>query len=502
MEKSQKQKKFFSLKLKWALGTSIGSFLIFCMVAMSLFSAFTQNLLNSERELLNSGMNVINQQLGRSNTTLNKTGINNIIIPEHERDDFVNGQRYRRPIIQELSDSHLIVNIYTPNKQNIFSTGKPLSHAQFSQSKRIREVSGPEHNVLAGTQAIYSNRGHKLIGYLKVENSLNAYYKSYNQFKLVCFFAMLLVILTSGLLGYFLSYFLLQPLGDIHDTVKEISKDPTKNIRVPVTGRNDELAELTAMFNEMLDRMQRYIDQQSQFVGDVSHELRTPVAIIQGHLEMLQRWGKDDPQVLAESLNASLAETKRMKNLVQEMLDLSHAEQVEINFRNQRTVVNDVVHQVFNNFKMLYPEFTFTLDDDLHSPVISDVYRDHLEQVLVILCDNAIKYSQDRKEIHISLSRGMNTVEIGVQDFGEGIAPEDIKKVFDRFYRVDKARSRKKGGNGLGLSIAKRLIEGYHGSITLESSLGAGSIFRIILPIVEDDDIEDDQAKTDQQDNN
>ena len=96
----------------------------------------------------------------------------------------------------------------------------------------------------------------------------------------------------------------------------------------------------------------------------------------------------------------------------------------------------------------------------------------------------------------------MNTVEIGVQYFGEGIAPEDIKKVFDRFYRVDKARSRKKGGNGLGLSIAKRLIEGYHGSITLESSLGAGSIFRIILPIVEDDDIEDDQAKTDQQDNN
>ena len=96
----------------------------------------------------------------------------------------------------------------------------------------------------------------------------------------------------------------------------------------------------------------------------------------------------------------------------------------------------------------------------------------------------------------------MNTVEIGVQDFGEGIAPEDIKKVFDRFYRVDKARSRKKGGNGLGLSIAKRLIEGYHGSITLESSLGAGSIFRIILPIVEDDDVEDDQAKTDQQDNN
>lgn len=486
MENEKKQKKFFSLKLKWALGTSIGSFIIFCIVAMSLFSAFTQNLLSAERELLNSGMSVISQQLSRSDTPLSRAQINDIIIPERGRDEFVNGQRYRRPIFRELSDSHLVINVYSPEKKNVFSTGKRLSNDQFSKTKQVKVVKGPEHKILAGTQAIYSRNNHHLIGYLQIENSLNAYYKSYKQLELVCFFAMLLVILTSGLLGYFLSYFLLQPLGDIHDTVKEISKDPTKNIRVPVTGRNDELAELTAMFNEMLDRMQRYIDQQSQFVGDVSHELRTPVAIIQGHLEMLQRWGKDDPKVLNDSLAASLSETKRMKNLVQEMLDLSRAEQVEINFRNQRTVVNDVVHQVYNNFQMLYPDFTFTLDDDLNSPVTSNIYRDHLEQVLVILCDNAIKYSQERKEVHISLSRGMNTVEIGIQDFGEGISPEDAKKVFDRFYRVDKARSRKKGGNGLGLSIAKRLVEGYHGSITLESSLGAGSIFRIILPIVND----------------
>ena len=300
------------------------------------------------------------------------------------------------------------------------------------------------------------------------------------------------MVLASGLLGYFLSSFFLQPLSGIHDTVKAISKDPTKDIRVPKVNRNDELAELIEMFNEMLDRMQRYLDQQSQFVSDVSHELRTPVAIIQGHLEMLQRWGKDDPQVLDDSLAASLVETKRMKNLVQEMLDLSRAEQVEINFRDQRTVVNDVVHQVFNNFKMLYPDFTFTLDDDVDEKISVNIYRDHLEQVLVILCDNAVKYSGERKEIHLTLSRGMNTVEIGVQDFGEGIAPEDAQRVFDRFYRVDKARSRKKGGNGLGLSIAKRLIEGYHGSITLESSLGGGSIFWIILPIVEEDNLDTD----------
>ncbi|MCQ2569977.1 MAG: cell wall metabolism sensor histidine kinase WalK, partial [Limosilactobacillus sp.] len=99
--------------------------------------------------------------------------------------------------------------------------------------------------------------------------------------------------------------------------------------------------------------------------------------------------------------------------------------------------------------------------------------------------DNAVKYSTNRPEVDFSLSRSAKFVEIGIQDYGEGIADDEIDKVFDRFYRVDKARSRKKGGNGLGLAIAKRLIEGYHGTITLESTLGSGSVFTIQLPIVE-----------------
>lgn len=486
MKKKTDGKRFISLKLKWAIGTAIGSLIIFFIVVCAMFSSFTQNLYRQERQLLDQGMTNISRQLGRVNQPLTKRNITEILDPDSVRNSVVNGAVYQRPVVKELSDGHLVVNIYNPQKQNILSTGHYLLAPHLNRHRQIRVASGVKHKIITGQGPIYSQHGHRLIGYLQVENKLNAYYRSYHQLELVCVFAMCLVALASGLLGYFLSFLLLRPLGDIHDTVKAVSKDPTKNIRVPVTKRNDELAELTTMFNEMLDRMQRYIDQQTQFVSDVSHELRTPVAIIQGHLELLQRWGKDDKKVLNDSLNASLIETKRMKNLVQEMLDLSRAEQVEINFRNQRTVVNDVVHQVYNNFKMLYPEFTFTLDDDLKEPITANIYRDHLEQVLVILCDNAVKYSTDRKEIHMSLSRGMNTVEISIQDFGEGIAPEDVKRVFDRFYRVDKARSRKKGGNGLGLSIAQRLIKGYHGSIALESSLGAGSLFRIILPIVED----------------
>ncbi|MDT0901800.1 sensor histidine kinase, partial [Staphylococcus pseudintermedius] len=143
------------------------------------------------------------------------------------------------------------------------------------------------------------------------------------------------------------------------------------------------------------------IEQQKQFVEDVSHELRTPVAVIEGHLSMLQRWGKNDPEILDEALLASQQEISRMKSLVQEMLDLSRAEQVELHYANETTQAKEVTYQVFNNFKMLYPEFLFTIDDDLAEEETLAIYRNHFEQVIIIILDNAVKYSTDRKEVHL-----------------------------------------------------------------------------------------------------
>ncbi|WP_032791182.1 sensor histidine kinase, partial [Lacticaseibacillus paracasei] len=253
----------------------------------------------------------------------------------------------------------------------------------------------------------------------------------------------------------------------------------------PALKRNDELGDLVLEFNGMLDRIQRYIDQQGEFVQDVSHELRTPVAILEGHLQLLNRWGKDDPEVLAESLTASLQEVTRMKSLIQEMLDLTRADQVDIQFPNAVVDVHQTVQQVVGDFRMIHPEFTFTLDDDLEQKTFVRMYRNHLEQVMIILLDNAVKYSTDRKEIHVSMAENsVSGVAVAVQDFGEGIAEADRRRVFNRFYRVDKARSREKGGNGLGLSIAQQLVESYHGQIEVDSALGHGSIFRIDLPTI------------------
>jgi len=255
------------------------------------------------------------------------------------------------------------------------------------------------------------------------------------------------------------------------------------NVRADRANVNDEFYDLVNILNRMIDRLQSLIGAQQQFVSDVSHELRTPVTIVKGHMDLLNRWGKDEPEVLEDSIKSSLAEMQRMETLINEMLNLTRAEQIPIENVQEVTEVGGLVHRVFDNFKLIHPDFIFTLDDDLTQDANVKVRQDHMEQILIILADNAVKYSLDRKEIHFALSQTTNRVEIGIQDFGEGLSSEDAARVFDRFYRVDKARSRAKGGNGLGLSIAQRLVKAYGGEITLESALGSGSVFTIRLPL-------------------
>ncbi|MFD1417176.1 sensor histidine kinase [Companilactobacillus keshanensis] len=303
------------------------------------------------------------------------------------------------------------------------------------------------------------------------------------------------------LIGVLISYLavnqVLNNLKVISRTIDDLNKKPDSDSRIKLRKRDDEIYDLTININKMLDRMQAYTNQQKEFVEDVSHELRTPVAVLEGHLNMLQRWGKDDPEVLNDSINSSLQELKRMQSLIQEMLDLTRVEQIDSDYLKQTTEVKPLFTQVYNDFKMLHPDFVINFDDDIREGSLVQIYRNHLEQVLVILLDNAFKYSADRKEISLSASTNSALLEVVVQDYGLGIAKNDLKRVFNRFYRVDKARSRKRGGNGLGLSIAKRLIEIYHGSLEVESVVGSGTVFKIELPIVtiEPDDGDDKPKK-------
>ena len=386
------------------------------------------------------------------------------------------------------NDQQFNVQVYGTNRKEIFKTqswndGEAIGNDVKTIVKKLKNG----QTIVQTSTPILSNKSRVLIGYLSITNRLVNLQQLKQELNQVALITIFMSGIIAVFLGYLLSYQMTKPIKKIQEIISSISEENISTKRIKVSEKNDEFAIVSEHFNELLDKISFYIEQQKHFVEDVSHELRTPVAIVEGHLKLLNRWGKDDPEVLEESLQASLVELQRMKTLVQEMLDLSRAPQVKEQYKDATTNVTEVAKQVVHNFRVLYPEFTFTFDDDLKRDLWIPIYLNHLEQVVIILMDNAVKYSLDRKEIILSLSKGEEHVEIAVQDFGMGMTEEDRKKVFSRFYRVDKARSRERGGNGLGLSIAKELIESYDGEISVTTLLNHGSIFKITLPLTKKD---------------
>lgn len=405
------------------------------------------------------------------------------VLNKAEQYEHVQHQVYKKnssfyPVNEEVN-----IRIFDTGRELLFQTQQWQDIPQVSSKLETQYV-----NLSTGDESvqvmmpILSRNSRILIGHLQVTNRMTKLAELRKQLRTLFFQLLVVEAIVSVGLAYFISRLISKPIEEIHDIIASINEENIETKRLLVPKKNDEFAVVSQQFNELLDKISFYISQQKHFVEDVSHELRTPVAIVEGHLKLLNRWGKNDPEVLEESLRASLSEIQRMKTLVQEMLDLSRAPQVKEQYKDAKTEVVSTLEQIVTNFKLLYPDFTFISDIDTHEEILSPIYRNHFEQIIIILLDNAVKYSTNRKEIIVSLSTTTGHVEIGIQDFGMGLSEEDKKKVFSRFYRVDKARSRERGGNGLGLSIAKELIEGYKGRISLTSHLNQGSVFKVKLP--------------------
>lgn len=460
-----------SLQRKWTFGSIVGVFFVFITFAWFLVIAFSNQLIQTEKVNLTASMETVSTELQRLKT--DDLTVSNV--------DKLNESM--SPAVQQMTRADYQFTIYNDTGVQIYPfTVNDYPFTQVSSFK-LEQIHFNHDARLVAEQPLYNKDG-DLIGYLQGVNNLATLHATFKRIYLIILVSIVLGLILLSLWNYWLVNYLTQPVKAMTNLADEIRRDPNSPQRVTITTRhNDELTGLASLLNSMLDQIQSFISQQQRFVEDVSHELRTPVAIVKGHMELLNRWGKDDPKILAESIEASLQEISRMQGLVQEMLDMTRADQVELAFKHENTDVRQVVQTVFANYRMITPDFTFYLDDDLNKPTFVNMSRDHLEQILIILTDNAVKYSQTRLEIHFAMAKNGHFVEIAIQDFGEGLTPADAEHVFDRFFRVDKARSRKQGGNGLGLSIAQKLIEGYGGQIWLESALHEGSIFHIKLPI-------------------
>jgi two-component system sensor histidine kinase ArlS len=281
-------------------------------------------------------------------------------------------------------------------------------------------------------------------------------------------------ILLSGLGGLVLARQLLHPVQLLAETMTNV-KHKGLHERVRLTSNRDELSDLANLFNGLMDQLETSFRQQKQFVEDASHELRTPISIIEGHLKLLTRWGKQDPEILDESLAASVQEVERLKRIVQGLLQLTRTE-APVPLSEMETInLYEAVKGTVNSFSALHPDFEFQIELDDSRPLFVHMIPFHLEQILLIVLDNAVKYSFDRQYIQLSAEDEEDRVWIHIRDQGIGIPSLDLPYVFDRFYRVDKSRSHEQGGTGLGLAIAKRLVEYYGGKIIVASKENQGT---------------------------
>ena len=281
-----------------------------------------------------------------------------------------------------------------------------------------------------------------------------------------------IVIAVAG--GYYLASLFMRPVIELRDAMRGVAQTGFAE-RTTLPARKDEVGELLAVYEQMMSELEGAFLQQHQFVSDASHELRTPLHAVEGHLSLLKRWGKNDPAVLEESLDLALAETTRMKTMIEELLALARRTPTT---EEARASVNEVIEATCQTITSTHPEVTLTLQ--LTKPVEAGITVGGLTQILQNLLLNAVHYSKQDPHIDITTSFTKDMVSITVADNGIGISEADLPYIFDRFYRADHSRLRIEG-SGLGLSIVQMLVHKYQGTITAHSS-EAGTTFNVQLP--------------------
>lgn len=295
-----------------------------------------------------------------------------------------------------------------------------------------------------------------------------------------------IICIIVNIIGLFSSYFIsklinrkfLKVIRNISKTAEDISINGlSKRIRVPKS--NDELTHLTITINDMLDRLEKVVTRQNQFISDVSHELRTPISVIKGYADLISRWGKNDINILEESIDSIKDEADHMTNLIKKLMFL--ARENELEFNKEVIFLNEMLEDICKDLKIINEDVVIDLYFQEDISFLGD--ENLIKQMIWIFIDNAIKYSgKDTPKITISLFRENSYNYISIQDNGRGISEKDLEFIFDRFYRGDKSRSKEIAGSGLGLSIAKLIANKHKGEISVQSELHKGSVFTIKLP--------------------
>jgi len=283
--------------------------------------------------------------------------------------------------------------------------------------------------------------------------------------------------------GYFLVKRSLRPVEEIAHKAEQITHHNLSE-RLPVSRTGDEVERLSISLNHMISRIEDALQNSKRFVADASHELRTPLTVLRGELENLGRDLRLD-KATRDMIGSMLEEVERLTDIVEGLVALSRLDAGEAKMEWVQVDLAELTATTADQMNLLAEDKGIKVQCSPVQKVIVEGDRSRLKQVVVNLLDNAIKYTPGGGSIQLNVSRQNGHAILDVTDSGIGIPADAVPHVFDRFFRVDKARTRNEGGAGIGLSIVKSICSAHGAELEVESAIGKGSRFRVKLPLAQ-----------------
>lgn len=362
------------------------------------------------------------------------------------------------------------IKIVTPSEDTFYSDGGEELFAKVDNNRNY-------NNIIFASRSVYYLEQIKVSGY-QVAVALNVD----DLFELVI--QLLISIIILNVLAIILCIPLIRrfakkwsfSLEKMDHEILQIQNDTTEKKTITVPKQPIEISRLAQSFNNLLTSQYKAMQREHQFVTDASHELKTPVAAIRGHVNLIKRRGKTNPEVVEKSLKYIDSESLRMQELVNELLEIGR-----INQLSEPVEKIDLVTVIKNECELIKQEFHRQVQFKLPKELFYAIELSDFRHLVHNLLENAAKYSAKDTPIELSLEAEDKSIILQVKDQGQGIKKENYNKIFDRFFREDQAHSSKIPGTGLGLSIVKGIVDKYHGQIKIASNKPCGTIFTIYL---------------------
>ena len=446
-----------SLRMKWFYSIACTILVVYAIVCVIIYAALYSLLAENEK----------------SNATRTVDDLQGYFASQHLQVT-VNELQQQTGLMKAILQQDQTVRLYQLNgtellQINDYSSAPPL---KASKERVIKEITVDQTNVLVVQDVIMIGPSALII---QLIHPLTSFQAMMNYFLTTMLIMGVGAIILSSVFSYVLAGRFMRPLEELRNSMQQVKLHGVGASTLQTDySQKDELGDVLTIYNEMLVKLEETFTRQEQFVFDASHELRTPIQAIEGNLSLLKRWGKDDKDVLEESLDISLLEIARMKKLMEELLLLARQQQPGV---IDAIDVVAVLRELITN----YSQASITIQAQ-QEEMLCFISQEAFTQIARNFVENSIRYCKGEPKIHIQITYSKQHLCMSFSDNGIGIEDEHLPYIFDRFYKADDARIHVEGSTGLGLSIVKMLVQKYGGSIAVKSEIGKGTRFSLQFP--------------------